>query len=174
MRKNITLAATIVAVAPLLAASQARAQTITSTIPSERAEQLEALAAQLHTQPRRAADAAHYYIQSAQLRGALDPAAVQSLTTAAHLLNYAGRPLEARRTMEQAAQRALGLGDVSRAAQAYVEAAFLAERQGNRQYVQRLGTKALLLAESPLLTAEQRQSIRDRIRTSPTLAALQN
>jgi hypothetical protein len=96
---------------------------------------------------------------------------VQPLAWAAHLFGYAKRPLEARRTMEEAAERALAMGDVVRAAQAYVEASFFADKQKNRVETERLGRKALLLAGSPLLAGDQRDEIMKRIRSNPTLAS---
>ena len=92
---------------------------------------------------------------------------------AGYLFNYAKRPLDARRTMEEAADRALAMGDVFRAARAYVEAACFAEEQQDRVATARLGNKALLLVSSSRITAEERTSIRNRIRTSSTLASLE-
>lgn len=94
-----------------------------------RATALHEQAVALHAQPIRSADAARLHLQSAALRPTSDPQAVECLAMAAHLFNYAKRPLQARRTMESAAERALSTGDVKRAAQAYIEAAFLANKQ---------------------------------------------
>ena len=134
--------------------------------------ELEQRARDLHADPSRAGEAARLHRQSAGLRSANDPEAVESLAMAAHLFNYSGRPLAARNTMEEAADRALALGDVFRAARAYVEAAFFADAQQDRVETTRLGRKALLLAGSSRLTDEERTSIRNRIRTSSTLASL--
>jgi hypothetical protein len=137
-----------------------------------RAIELQEQAVALHAQPARAVEAARLHKASAALRNANDPEAVQSLAMAAHLFGYAKRPIEARRTMEEAADRALAMGDVVRAAQAYVEASFFADKQKNRVETQRLGRKALLLAGSPLLPVDQRNAIMKRIRSNPTLASL--
>ena len=137
-----------------------------------RAIELHERAVALHSQPARAAEAARLHRWSAQLRSSTDPEAVKSLAMAAHLFGYAKRPLDARRTMEEAAERALAMGDVARAAQAYVEATFFAEKLKNRSEIERLGRKALLLAESPVLATEERAAIMNRIRSTPSLAGL--
>ena len=153
------------------AAAQVSAKASVPPSRTARAIELQEQAIALHAQPARAVDAARLHKQSAYLRNRNDPEAVQSLAMAAHLFGYAKRPIEARRTMEEAADRALAMGDVVRAAQAYVEASFFADKQKNRQEAERLGRKALLLAGSPLLAAEQRSAIMKRIRSNPTLAS---
>jgi hypothetical protein len=171
----IILAVTIAAAS--LSPNQSEAQSRTSIKSSQpvdritRATELQKQAVALHGQPARAAEAARLHKQSAYSRNRNDPEAVQSLAMAAHLFGYAKRPIEARRTMEEAAERALAMGDVVRAAQAYVEASFFADKQENRAEMERLGRKALLLAGSPLLAADQRDAIMKRIRANPTLAS---
>ena len=137
-----------------------------------RAVELEKQAVELHAQPKRAYEAAQLHIQSASLRDLEDPQAVQSLAMAAHLLGYADRPLEARHTMEEAATRALAMGDVVRAAAAYTEAAFFAQKAQNKGELNRLGRKAILLSSSPLLRPEERQAILGRFTTTPTFGVL--
>ena len=134
--------------------------------------ELEQRAKDLHADPARAGVAARLHRQSAHLRSANDPEAVESLAMAGYLFSYAKRPLDARKTMEEAAERALAMGDVFRAARAYVEAAFFADEQQDRGETTRLGRKALLLASSTRITAEERTSIVQRIRTSSALASL--
>lgn len=133
-----------------------------------RADSLHAEALALQEDPARATDAARLYKDEARLRLHDDPAAVDQLLLAAHLLFIANRPLEARRTLEDAAERALGAGDVQRAALAYIEAAFVADREGNKAEMQRLGRRAELLSISEYLTPEQRQEIARRLRRSPS------
>lgn len=175
MRTYPTILAIGIAVS--LSASGLQAQSRTSIKSSEpisriaRAIELQEQAVALHAQPARAVEAARLHKQSAYLRNRNDPEAVQSLAMAAHLFGYAKRPLEARKTMEEAAERALAMGDVVRAAQAYVEASFFADKQKNRVETERLGRKALLLAGSPLLAGDQRDAIMKRIRSNPTLAS---
>ena len=161
--------------AAVLSASNAQAQTsIKSSQPlarAARAIELQEQAVALHSQPARAAEAARLHRASAYLRNPEDAEAVQSLAMAAQLFGYAKRPREAQRTMEEAAERALAMGDVVRAAQAYVEASFFAHQQKNRGETQRLGRKALLLTSSPLLAADQLAAIMTRIRLNPALAS---
>jgi len=139
---------------------------------STRASEFEERAVELHRDVTRAAESARLHRRSAELRAASDPEAIESLALAAHLFGYAHQLSEARRTMEQAAERALAIGDVARAANAYLEAAFFAEHQKQRSEVERLGRKALLLAGSPLLPDDQRKTITDRIRFDVSLASL--
>jgi hypothetical protein len=115
-----------------------------------RADEYEHRAIALHSKPERAAEAARLHRWSAALRSETDPRAVEALAMSAHMFSYAKMPAEARKTMERAAVRALDIGDVQRAAQAYVEAAFFAELESDRGQVTRLGRKALALSESPL------------------------
>jgi hypothetical protein len=64
------------------------------------------------------------------------------------------------------------MGDVVTAAEAYTNAAFLAHKINNKSETQRLGRKAILLSESPLLQVEHRLTIRNRFRVIPTFAEL--
>jgi hypothetical protein len=155
---------------------KANCQTIQAFAGSDnnvKAEELQNQATLLHADPARAAEAARLHKESAHLRSASDPAAIESLALAAHLYSYAGRQSAARQTMEEAAERALAMGSVLRAARAYVDAAFFADEQHDRADTARLGRKALLLAGSSLLTADERSTITTRIRTNPTLASIE-
>src|SRR5215813_5689267 len=119
---------------PLLPA-KAHCQTIRAVAGPDgnvKAEQLQQQANLLHADPARASESARLHKQSAHLRSAGDPEAVESLALAAHLYSYAGRPQAARQTMEEAAERALSMGNVLRAARAYVDAAFFADAQHDR------------------------------------------
>jgi hypothetical protein len=167
-----------IALVSVLATVPARGQSQTATTPEQvsrlaHALELEQRAKALHTNPERASVAARLHRQSAHLRRANDPEAVESLAMAAYLFSYDNRPLAALNTMEEAADRALAMGDVFRAARAYVEAAFLADKQQDHAETTRLGRKALLLASSTRITAEERTSIVKRIRTSSALASLE-
>ena len=137
-----------------------------------RALELHESAVALYAAPKRAAEAAGLHIEEAQHRASTDPEAVEALIMAGNLFNYAQRPVSARRTLEQAAERALAMGDVRTAAQAYLNAAFIAHESGNRYEVQRLGRKAVLLMESPLLEPRDRSSIRNRFKVKSAFAAL--
>jgi hypothetical protein len=137
--------------------------------PTERASELHQKALDIYA-TNRAFDAAQLHLAAARLRAPNDAKGVDCLALAAHMFNYANRPLDAKRTMERAAERALAIGDVLRGAQALVDAAFMADKQKNKVEVTRLGRKALLLAESPLLSSEERLTITKRINGNPGLA----
>ncbi|HEX6557854.1 MAG TPA: hypothetical protein VF021_00285, partial [Longimicrobiales bacterium] len=138
---------------------------------SSRSAEYEQRAVDLYSDITRAAEAARLHRWSAQLRADNDPEAVESLAMAARLFGYAHQTKQARKTMEEAAERALGMGDVARAARAYLDAAFYAVELKQNTDIARLGRKALLLAGSPVLTDEQRKSITDRIRVDARLAS---
>ena len=120
-------------------------------------------AVSLYPYPDRAWDAARLHIQEVKYRSPRDPEAVESLAMAAHLFGYAGQPGDAKRVMEQAADRALAIGEVNRAAQAYLQAAFFAQKATNKSETTRLVEKTLALASSPSVTASVRDGIRDRV-----------
>lgn len=112
-------------------------------------------------------EAARLYKDAAKLRPRDDPGAVDNMMLAANLLFVANRPLEARRMLEDAAERALAAGDVERGARAFIEAAFIADKQGNKAETSRLGHRAEMLSVSPQLTPAQRQEIARRLRRVP-------
>jgi hypothetical protein len=165
---------TALSVLPARAVTQTVSPAATPLIAISRADQLEKQAAALHDDMTRYVEAARLYKQSASLRSETDPRAVDALTIAAHLFHYANKMSDARKTMEQAAQRALAGGDVWRASVANLEAALFAYKQGNWAQTERLGRKALQLAQSPLLTEAQRASIVNRLTSNPAVAALAN
>ncbi len=86
---------------------------------------------------------------------------------AALLYFYAGEFDDARRSMEDAAEVAEATGDVFTAANAYVDAAFIAIAEGfagkKREFVQ----EARDLSESEWLTAEEKADILARIEGAP-------
>ena len=142
------------------------------TAPSVTAEDFEQRAAALHEVPGRSIEAARLYRKAGFLRGEKDAEAVRSYEMSAHLFGYANQPTEAKRAMEKAALLALANGDVPRAAQAYIDAAFFAGQENRRGEVNRLGKKALQLSSSSLLTESQRAAITGRIKSSPALASV--
>src|SRR5262245_35014347 len=108
-------AALLLSVAPTVGQDPAGAQASGSPALNTcdfRADDVLARARDLYAQPDRATMAARLHIESARLSSAGDPAAIQSLVLGAYLLTYDRRPLEARRTLERAAKRALVIGDV--------------------------------------------------------------
>lgn len=172
MQQRLFLSSALTLTMALSVLSTGSAHQITNSATPTTADELEERAAALHGQPARYGEAARLYRESAALRSASDPRAVEALTKAAHLYHYANRLFDARKVMEQAARRALANGDVLTASQANVEAALFAHKQGKRAQAERLGRTALKLAGSPLLTADQRASIVGRLKTNPAVAAI--
>ena len=166
----------LLAVALITLPSRATAQTVnvkaSGTAAATRAEQLNRQAVALYSVPARAGDAASLHVQEVSLRAPSDPEAITALVMAANLYSYSKQPMTARKTMERAAERALAIGDVVTAAQAFTNAAFLAHESNNVSETQRLGRKAILLSESPQLSQEERTTIRNRFRVSPAFATL--
>jgi hypothetical protein len=104
--------------------------------------------------------------EAANLRAENDPAGTVSLYWAARDRYYSGDAKTARVLMEQAADRALAMGDVMNAVTAYTEAAYICADIKDGERMRTLATKARLLANSPLLTAEQRFQLRNRLAKS--------
>ena len=149
------------------------AQSVRSTRPDDahaKALVLRTKAVALYDQPKRFSEAARLHVQEANYRTARDVEGVEALAMAARLFKYANRLFDARMAMEQAADRALTIGDVVRAAHAYLDAAFVARSAGQQQEITRLVSKAHLLADSPLLSSTDRINIRKRIKNEPSLA----
>jgi tetratricopeptide (TPR) repeat protein len=137
----------------------------------DQAKSLRAQAIALYDDPSRAADIARLHLQELRHRAANDPEAIHALFLAAFFFKTAGRLGDATKAYEQAAERVLSAGDVMASAQAYLDAAFVAEQAGKPKATRRLATKALLLSDSPLLRADQQRWIRHQIQSTPALAA---
>lgn len=171
-RTALAILTSVVCFAPLSVQAQTSVKARAPNTALGRAIQLHDSAVALYSQPQRAAEAARLHVREASFRSVRDPEAVGALIMAANLFNYARQPVVARKTMERAAARALAMGDVVTAAEAYTNAAFLAHKINNQSETQRLGRKAILLSESPLIQAEDRLTIRNRFRVIPTFAEL--
>jgi hypothetical protein len=104
--------------------------------------------------------------EAAKLRTVDDPKGTVSLYWAARDRYYSGNPKAARVLMEQAADRAIAIGDVLNAATAYTEAAYIAADLNEGEKVRSLAGKARLLANSPMLTADQRYQLQTRLAKS--------
>ena len=166
----VTLAtALIVVLMPAsLSAQSTKASGITSSLHKAIALREKAIA--LYDDTTRAADIARLHLEEVHYRSAKDPEAVEALFLAAFFFKVANRSEDARRTYETAAERALGIGDVMASAQAYLDAAWQAEKAKNKSETRRLATKAWLLSASPLLRNEQRIWIRNQIESAPAFA----
>lgn len=124
----------------------------------------------LYDQPRRFADAARLHVLEARFRSRHDAEAVEALAMAGRLFSYANRLFDARQVMEQAGDRALSIGDVARAAHAYLDAALIARQARKEGEGMRLARKAYLLTGSPLLSLNQQGEIRKRFVNDPGIA----
>ena len=104
--------------------------------------------------------------RAAELRAIDDPAATVSLYWAARDRYYSGNRKAARALMEQAAERALNMGDVLNAATAFTEAAYISADLKDGERMRTLAGKARLLANSPMLSEDQRFQLRTRLAKS--------
>jgi len=134
----------------------------TTTRDNARADTLEELGARYSSTPGQWQKAARYFEQAATLRGD-DGRAVTNLVTAASLYDAAGNSAHARSTMERAAKRAAAMGDVERAANAYVDAAFLAVAAKRIDLVPKLLRQTHAVLDSPKMPPERRDAILRRI-----------
>ena len=126
-------------------------------------EELRRAAELLFTTPNRHAEAAQLLCREADVRPIEDPKGVEAALLCGKLYYYVEELGLSRDALENAAQRALALGDVVRAAHALVDASLLAERQSKSRAVVALAGRARMLARSPLLTPGQRLAIEERI-----------
>ena len=110
--------------------------------------------------------AADLYRQAAGLRLPGDPVAVADLKSAARLEFYQGSERQAVRDLEAAGQLALGMGDVIAAANAFVDAAWIAGNDGDGNIARSLFERAQLLALSPLISTQDRDEIESRLLTT--------
>lgn len=148
---------------PTAAPAQYRLPTINAAV---RADSLHE-AAEALVAGHRWGDAARLHRRSAELRDAEDPLGFRCLEEAAALAYASGDRSGARRDMAAAASHALTRGDLRAAALAYLDAAWIAQEQGNPRQVWELGHRAEILADSPLLAAADRQAILQRIKRAP-------
>ena len=152
-------------VLPATTAAQYRLPTVISSYKADSLHQ----AAQALVTAHRYRDAARLHRRSAELRPAEDPLGYRCLSEAAAVVYAAGDRSAARSDLALAADHALARGDLRSAAMAYLDAAWIAQEQRNRQQVWELGHRAEMLAESPLLGSSDRAAIMERIRR-PALA----
>jgi hypothetical protein len=153
----------------LSATSKVHAQSVQPSPAEQRANRLHHRAVELQSDPEQLLEAARLHRREANLRASGDPRGLTCLTLASYLTLYAGRPGDARFIMEQVADEALYQGDAYRAAKAYVEAAFMADRQGKGEDVRKYADRAKLLANAPGVSSAQREEVLARL--SYSLAA---
>ncbi len=157
--KLSALAAVVAATILLPRTSAAQAIRSKSAPAPSPALALESQARPMMDLPKKWAQMADLYAQAAQVRTADDPRGVDDLVLAAAGYRWAGKRTPARATYVAAAERALGLGDVVRAADAFLCAAVIANEQKDLPAAWELKARAERLAQSPLLTDGQRRLI---------------
>ena len=159
MRKGC--AAAIVAISALTAVP-ATAQT-TYKADGIKAAELESQAQHLTNDIRGFKSAASLYRKAASLRVEGDPQGIRDLIKAGRLHFYVGKAGHATNDLANAGRIALQFGDVVTAAQAYLDAAYAADADGNRAKALDLATRAQRLAQSPLIDAAERAALLARI-----------
>ena len=163
MQKNtgwtrMAMAALLVAASTTTLSAQTSAQ-----VPNN--DEIEALEAKAHAHMRALGEwnrAASLFRRAADLRSPGDPAAVKDLIRAAQLSFYRGDERRAMRDFEAAGQRALAIGDVLVAANAFADAAWVADRRGFGARAHDLLNRAQLLSNSPLIPEDERDHLRTR------------
>lgn len=159
MRKGF--AAAIVAIS-VFTAVPATAQT-TYKADGLKAVELESQARQLTTNVRGFSSAASLYRKAASLRVEGDPQGIRDLIQAGRLYFYVGKTGRATDSLASAGRIAIQFGDVVTAAQAYLDAAYAADANGDRTKAFDLATRAQKLAQSPLIDAAERSALLARI-----------
>ena len=161
MRSNQSISSVALALAMALGAVSAGAQT-TAEVNVTDVEALEA-DAHAHLDDLSAWDrAARLFRRAADLRHQGDPAATENLMYAARLAYYEGDERQAVRDFEAAGQRALAMGDVIVAANAFTDAAWVAQHRGYGERALTLLSRAQLLSRSPLIPEDERTHLRGR------------
>jgi hypothetical protein len=107
--------------------------------------------------------AAGIYRRAAELRGSADPKSADNLRLAGYLQYYRGRAKAAVVSLTQSGEAFLALGDVGRAAQAFIDAAWVADEANMPAEARVLSERGRLLTQSPLLTAEERTALVRRL-----------
>lgn len=151
---------------PMAAAQDGAVAALTITSPptkADRAAQLRQDAEALFSQPKQWKKAVRLLEESAALREPSDPEGFECLLYAGRIRVAIGDLRGARVNLEKAAALALARGAVDQAAHAYIDAAHTAVKLNDGAGARALVDKAALLAESPLLTADQRQFLKSRI-----------
>ena len=153
-----------VAAAALLIAASATGATaqITTEASTDEIATLETDARGYLNDPTAWDRAAGLFRRAAELRPEGDPAATQDLMYAARLSFYEGNERQAIRDFESAGQRALAMGDVLVAANAFADAAWIAQHRGYGERAHALLGRAQLLSNSPLIPEDARVHLRAR------------
>jgi len=121
----------------------------------------------LYEFPERWGEAADLHRQAAENLTKNDAGQFFGYSRAALLYFYAGELSAARRSMEDAAEVAEATGDVLTAANAFVDAAFIAVAEGYDGKQREFVGEAEELIQSPVLTDDDRSAILARIEGAP-------
>jgi hypothetical protein len=149
--------------ATLMLPSGAAAQQVLPTITAvAKADSLHESADMMARTTHRWRDAARLHRESAMLRAPDDSLGYRCYTSAANLSFASNDLASAQSDKIAAAKQALVRGDVETAAQAYADAAWVANERQNPGQVWTLGRQAEILASSPLLSDMQRSKILER------------
>lgn len=141
---------------------QVQAQTEQVASNGIEADQLEKEAAGLMADLTNIRRAEKLYRKAADLRGD-HPAAVRSRIMAGQLSFYNGNKTQAVKDLTKAGETALQWGDVVTAAKSFLDAAWVAEKNGRGTLAIELVTRAQRLARSPLMEQSDRSRIESRI-----------
>jgi hypothetical protein len=169
--KQLLIAAALTLFASAAAHAQSDIAVVAMPAPATTANDLHARAVSLYTQPHRYREAAALLMQASSLRASHDATSVRDLLDAGRLFANAQDNRAARAAFESAAERALVFGLLVTAANAYLDAAFVAIRQQDGDAVRTLTASAERLANSTHIDAAQRREI--MLRINPARAAKQ-
>ncbi|MHB1168601.1 MAG: hypothetical protein ACYC28_04895 [Longimicrobiales bacterium] len=129
-----------------------------------RAERLQEQAEALFEKPKQWKKAQRLLVESAELRDASDVEGYTCYMLAGRLAAALGDNEEARESLEEAGEHALARGAVVDAASAFIDAAHAAARSGDAVATKELMERAKLLANSPLISPEERSALEHRLR----------
>lgn len=164
------LAAGLGAVAPVSASQQAERIGTDDVVAAvdeyqqrlDRAAALEELAREATEDLKTFPEAVKMYHEAAELRGE-SPEAVQDLIQAAHLSFYLGDESAAIAGLAKAGRAARSWDDVLTAADAFLDAAWVAQDRGWARQAIRLAAEAEELSHSHLISSAHRHQILERI-----------
>jgi len=134
------------------------------------ANSLDERAVALYSRPNKWRKAAWLHEEAADRRAITDARAYHSLIMAGHIYYAARANGLAFEAMARGAERAAQIGDVVTAANAYVDAGLMAAEANRGEEIQEMARHAVALANSPLLSDEQRQAIVKRVGYSEVAA----
>jgi hypothetical protein len=163
------LSAALAAPAAVQAQSTLAPVTITASQTAE-ANSLDERAVALYSKPGKWRKAAWMHEEAADRRAITDARAYHSLIMAGHLYYAARDNGLAFEAMARGAERAAQIGDVMTAANAYVDAGLMAAEANRGEEIGEMARHAVALANSPLLSDEQRQAIVKRVGYSEVAA----